>query len=56
MTDFNLYNVDSYNSDCSGITRGRVLNGQLYAQRLQTIIYLPLSTDCFMKIFSCAIN
>ena len=25
---------------CSGITRGRVLNGELYAQRLQKLIYL----------------
>ena len=23
---------------CSGITRGRVLNGELYAQRLQSLI------------------
>ena len=35
---------------CSGITRGRVLNGELYAQRLDKLIYLHLSTDCFMKI------
>ena len=35
---------------CSGITRGRVLNGELYAQRLQKLIYLHLFTDCFMKI------
>ena len=34
---------------CSGITHGRVLNGELYAQRLQKLIYLHLSTDCFMK-------
>ena len=34
---------------CSGITRGRVLNGELYEQRLQKLIYLYLSTDCFMK-------
>ena len=32
---------------CSGITSGRVLNGELYAQRLQ---YLHLLTGCFMKI------
>ena len=25
---------------CSGITRGRVLNGEIYAQRLQKLIYL----------------
>ena len=35
---------------CYGITRGRVLNGELYAQRLQKLIYLHLFTDCFMKI------
>ena len=35
---------------CSGITRGRVLNGELYVQRLQKLIYLHSSTDCFMKI------
>ena len=34
----------------SGITRGRVLNGELYAQRLHKLIYLCLSTECFMKI------
>ena len=39
-----------YNSDCSGITRGSVLNGELCAQRLQKLIYLHLFTDCFMKI------
>ena len=27
-----------------------VLNGELYAQRLQQLTYLHLSTDCFMKI------
>ena len=35
---------------CSGITRGTVLNGELYAQRLQKLIYLHLFTDCFMKV------
>ena len=34
----------------SGITHGRVLNEELSAQRLQKLIYLHLSTDCFMKI------
>ena len=34
----------------SGITRGRVLNGELYVQRLQKLIYLCLFTDCVMKI------
>ena len=35
---------------CSGITRGRVLNGELHAQRLLKLIYSHLFTDCFMKI------
>ena len=35
---------------CSGITCGRVFNGELYAQKLQKLIYLHLSSDCFMKI------
>ena len=35
---------------CSGITSGRVLNGELCAQRLQKLIYLHLLTGCFMKI------
>ena len=35
---------------CSGITRSIVLSGEFYAQRLQTLIYLHLFTDCFMKI------
>ena len=30
--------VALYNSDCSGITYGGVLNGELYAQRLQKLI------------------
>ena len=33
------------------IPRGGVLNGELYALRLQKLIYLHLSTDCFMNIF-----
>ena len=33
----------------SGITRDRVLNGELCAQRFQKLIYLYLFTDCFMK-------
>ena len=33
----------------SGLTRARVLNGELYTQRLQKLIYLYLFTDCFMK-------
>ena len=32
----------------SGITSGRVLNGELSAQRLQKLIYLHLLTGCFM--------
>ena len=35
---------------CSGIASGRVLNGELYAQILQRLIYLHLLTGCFMKI------
>ena len=35
---------------CSGITHGRVLNGDFYAQRFQNLIYLHLFTDCFMTI------
>ena len=36
---------------CSGITNGRVLNEELYAERLQKLIYLHLLTGCFMNIF-----
>ena len=32
---------------CSGIICGRVLEGELYAQRIQKLIYLHLFTDCF---------
>ena len=35
---------------CSGITCGRVLNGELYAQRFQQLSYLHLFTDCSLKI------
>ena len=35
---------------CSGITSGRVLNGELYAKRLQQLIYLHLLAGCFMNI------
>ena len=34
----------------SGITSGRVLNGEVYAQRLLKLICLHLLTGCFMKI------
>ena len=34
----------------SGIASGRVLNGELYAQILQKLIYLHLLTGCFMKL------
>ena len=34
----------------SGITIGRVLNRELYTNRFKKIIYLHVSTDCFMKI------
>ena len=36
---------------CSGITRGRVLNEEPYAQRFQKLIYLLLLTECFMNVF-----
>ena len=39
-------NLYSYNCMCSGITCGGVLNLELYAQRFQKLIYLPLFTDC----------
>ena len=40
-----------YNSNVFyNITRGRVLSGELYAQRFQKFIYVHLFTDCFMKI------
>ena len=35
---------------CSGIMHGRVLNGELYAHKLQKLIYVHLFTDCVMKI------
>ena len=47
---FNYEMVNYICQICSGITRGRLLNGELYAQRLQKLIYLHLSTDCFMTI------
>ena len=34
-----------------GIAHRRVLNGELCTQRLQKLIYLCLSSDCFIKIF-----
>ena len=33
-----------------GISRGRVLSGELYAKILQKLICLHLFTDCFMKM------
>ena len=44
-----IYSIDIIQM-CSGITRGGVLNEELYAQRFQTLIYLHLFTDCVMKI------
>ena len=35
---------------CSGITCGRMLNGELYAQNFQKLIYRHVFTDYFMKI------
>ena len=43
-SQYNKIQIDSV------ITHGRVFNGELYTQRLQKLIYLCLSTDCFMKI------
>ena len=34
----------------SGITSGRVPNGELYTQRLQKLTYLYLSTGCLVKM------
>ena len=34
-----------------GITRGRVLNSELYAQRVRKLIYLYLFTNCFTTIY-----
>ena len=34
---------------CSGITSGRVLFGELYAQRLQQLIYLHFLTETLME-------
>ena len=45
MNDMNNV-VDPIIQTCSGITRGRVLNGELYTQGLQKLIYLHLFTDC----------
>ena len=35
---------------CSGITRGRVLNAELFTQRFKKLIHLHWPTDCFVKI------
>ena len=50
-----LRNILTYNYPCNSNvyvleSRGRVLNGERYAQRLQKLFYLDLFTDCFMKI------
>ena len=34
----------------SGITHGRVLNGEFYAERFQKLLCLNLFTDYFMNI------
>ena len=39
-----VYVEDHMIQICSGITSGRVLNGELYVQRLQKLIYLHLLT------------
>ena len=45
MGKYNLYSIIQI---YSGITCGRVLNGELYAQILQKLIFLDLSICCFM--------
>ena len=60
ITQINLYWDIALRSVCAEIfiiyfkfvmeSRGRVFNGELYAQRLQKLIYLHLFTDFFMKI------
>ena len=36
--------IHLYGSNCSGITSGRLLNGELYVQRLTSVIYVPIYT------------
>ena len=51
MQDLQYRSVNKYRKINSGITLGRVLNGELYAQRLQKLIYLHFFyKDCFMKV------
>ena len=45
-----IHNLNYIIQICSGITRGRVLNGEPYAQRLQKLFYMHWPTDCFMKL------
>ena len=40
------YTIQMY----TGVARGRLLNGELYAKRFQKLSYLQLFTDYFMKI------
>ena len=39
---------------CSGITCGKVYNGELYTQSVQKLIFLYMSTDCFVKFSLCS--
>ena len=39
----------------SGFTRGRVLNGELYAQIFQMLIYLHLFIDCISLLLHSSI-
>ena len=43
-----IYNVVLYNQIYSGITCGSVLNGELYVQRLQKLIYLHFAAHPIM--------
>ena len=46
MGKYNLYSIIQI---YFGISCGRVLNGELYAQILQKLIFLDLSISCFVK-------
>ena len=50
MNSWDIMSIDDMIHICSGITSGRVLNVELYVQKLQKLIYLHLRTGCFMKL------
>ena len=45
---YRLFHED-FSSIDAGITRGRMLSGELYAQIFQKLVYLHLIRGCFMK-------